>query len=139
MAVPRSLAEVGAATTDTGFVDAMKEFIDVVIAHARSQDYRLEGPLPLPQGAIDEPPRHRLNRTTHAYLCAMAEHLAGLAGIVPPAWSLDPEGFLDHPVFQGGPRSRDSMLKDTPPAFRRRLVFFGPVLLKLELLRKRET
>lgn len=138
MGTPSTLAHVAEARTDIEFVLLLKEFIDHVLAHARGQGHTGRGRLPLPEDALMPPASPAPSPTTHAYLCAMGEHLAWLSGVPAPAWTSDPKGFLDEPVFQGGPHAREFMLKDTPPAFRRRLLFVGPVLLKLDLLRQGE-
>jgi len=130
-----TLPQVAKAVNNKEFTRFMKEFIDSLISFAAAQGFSFNTNLPLAENVLAEP------GDTHspfafAYLCAMAEHLAGMAGVPAPEWSQKAQGFLDHPVFIGGAHSREHLLKDTPPAFRRRLIFPGRVLIKLETLRR---
>jgi hypothetical protein len=109
----------------------MKEFIDHVIRHALAEGFLGHGPLPLADDACSEPPQDIDDPVIRANIHAMAEHLSTLAERRPPEWSQGPEGFLDDPVFGGGSHARPFMLGETPAAFRRRLLFAGPVLGKL--------
>ncbi len=59
-----------------------------------------------------------------AYLAALAEHFATQDGYAPPAWVEGPGRFLERSWFRE-PREGfwPMALVQTPPAFRRRLVF----------------
>jgi hypothetical protein len=60
------------------------------------------------------------------YLAALAEHLARGSGFDVPAWTEEPLRFLDRPFFAGGLESLKAMLLvESPPAFRRRLIFIS--------------
>jgi hypothetical protein len=61
-----------------------------------------------------------------AYLAALAEHLAREAGYDVPAWTEKPARFLEEPFFAGGLESLKAiLLVESPPAFRRRLIFIS--------------
>lgn len=130
----RSLADVAAAKDSRQFTAFLKELVDLIVHHAERNDFRFASDLPLPAGLLEPRPAGAAAPWMDAYLCALAEHLADMAGKPPPPWSN--AGFLDAPVFLGGPHSHEHLLKDTPPAFRRRLIFPGRVLIKLDRLRR---
>lgn len=68
---------------------------------------------------------------TDAYLGALAEHVAGVHGLVVPEWALAPGRFLDHfwwPSRTVGLHAR--ALVESPAAFRRRGIFIGRSTLR---------
>lgn len=68
---------------------------------------------------------------TDAYLGALAEHVAGQHGLVVPAWTGEPERFLDHlwwPSRTVGLQAR--AVVESPAAFRRRGIFIGRTTLQ---------
>jgi hypothetical protein len=59
-----------------------------------------------------------------AYLGAMAEHLARRWGLAVPGWVDEPRRFLDRPYFVDNLQlMKPVLLRDSPIAFRRRLIF----------------
>jgi len=68
----------------------------------------------------------RMDPTKDAYLAALAEHLSGTAGFDVPSWVEEPSRFLGEPFFAGGLESlKATLLAESPPAFRRRLIFIS--------------
>lgn len=60
----------------------------------------------------------------NALLGAIGEHLARRWNLgVPPAWTNQPERFLDRPWFMGHERMKGFLLAESPLAFRRRFIF----------------
>jgi hypothetical protein len=60
----------------------------------------------------------------NALLGAIGEHLAIRWNLgVPPAWTSEPERFLDRPWFLGHERMKGFFLAESPLAFRRRFIF----------------
>ena len=61
-----------------------------------------------------------------AYLAAVAEHLAMRSRLAVPAWTGDATRFLKRPFFPAGLESlKATLLKESPTAFRRRMIFVG--------------
>lgn len=59
-----------------------------------------------------------------AYIGAIAEHLSRRWSLGPaPAWSDDPDRFLDEPYFTAGPAMHAVLMMVSPMAFRRRFIF----------------
>jgi hypothetical protein len=59
-----------------------------------------------------------------AYVGAVGEHLARRWGLDIPAWTDDPRRFLDEPHFPDYMElAKPVFLRDSPIAFRRRLIF----------------
>jgi hypothetical protein len=130
-----TLADVGRTVASGGdYTAAMKEFIDSMACGLRDRGARAGIPLPLNPQMYETEPTDPGDPLLRAHLGAMAEHLAGLALLPPPGWSGKPEYFLRIPVFFGGRHSKEDMLAETPSAFRRRLLFCGPVLSRIEKL-----
>ena len=78
------------------------------------------------QRALAERPRPTGDRRHDAFLGALAEHLAGLAGITRPSWTSDPDRFLEHLWFVSDVRGfRALAIAESPAAFRRRGVFIS--------------
>jgi hypothetical protein len=68
----------------------------------------------------------RMDGVKDAYLAALAEHLAREANFDVPAWTEAVWRFLDEPFFAGGLESLKAiLLAESPPAFRRRLIFIS--------------
>ena len=60
----------------------------------------------------------------NAYLAAVAEHLALRHRLPVPEWTAGARRFLRRPFFPGGLESlKATLLKESPAAFRRRLIF----------------
>lgn len=113
---PATLADV-ARRVQAGhqsFDPAVREFLDEFYAHPASR----ESALWQEPALIDD--------VKDAYLAAVAEHLAGVYGLRPPAW-IDSHGRpLKRAFFAGGLESLKAILTvESPAAFRRRLLFVG--------------
>jgi hypothetical protein len=133
----RTLYDVAANSADSpSFVNAMKQFIDTIVLHASLVGYDGDGPLPLQDDVLSQPPPFVSDIVARVYIHAMAEHLATLARMDPPGWSQDPSSFLTEPVFSYGRNARRFVIAETPAAFRRRLLFCGTVLDKLHAVAK---
>ena len=77
------------------------------------------------RNAIHAEPCH-LEPIKDAYLAALAEHLAQLNRLPAPDWSEHPGRFLTTPFFAGGLQSlKATLIIESPPAFRRRLIFIS--------------
>lgn len=62
----------------------------------------------------------------NAYLAAVAEHLALRYELPVPDWTQGAGRFLDRPWYPCGLESlKATLLVESPPAFRRRLIFVG--------------
>ena len=78
------------------------------------------------QRALAERPRPTGDRRHDAFLGALAEHLAGIAGITRPPWTSDPDRFLEHFWFVSDVRGfRALAIAESPAAFRRRGIFIS--------------
>lgn len=133
--LPSSLSAVGAMVAEgCEYAYAMKEFIDWLIREVQAAGGPREGFYPVPESAFADEPPALDNPVLRAHLAGMAEHLAMLSGKVAPQWTEVKDYFLAEPFFFGGRHARDSMLVDTPSAFRRRLLFCGRVLEKFHKL-----
>jgi len=67
-----------------------------------------------------------IDHVKDAYLAALAEHLAREERFDVPAWTENVSRFLDVPFFAGGLESLKAiLLAESPPAFRRRLIFIS--------------
>lgn len=94
---------------------AVREFLDE-FALRRSEMSRRE--------AIAEQPEPTGDPRWDAYLGALAEHLAAVHQIERPAWSVEPDRFLDRFWFVSEvPGFRAVAIAQSPAAFRRRGVF----------------
>ena len=116
---PRSLEEAARWGAAAGRRDALlREFCDEFYS-ARSDDTRA-GML------AGEPPFEPRDERANAYYAAVAEHLALSNGLPIPGWALDPRRFLGRPFFPAGLESlKSTVLVESPPAFRRRMIFVG--------------
>lgn len=128
----REVAENVVASTDADyfFPFFLKEFIDHLIREARAGGAVPSEPLPISEAAFRDEPPPLANAIHRTYLAGMAEHLATLSGQPVPAWCQRDVYVLAEPVVRGGPRSRDLMIAQTPPAFARRNLYCGPALEK---------
>jgi len=76
------------------------------------------------QRMIDEEPGLTNVTRQDAYVGAIGEHLARRWGLRAPAWTDDPRRFLDMPYFIDNLQlMKPVLLRDSPLAFRRRLIF----------------
>jgi len=97
-----------------GFIDAISEFLD---------EFYLGGPAER-QRMIGEEPGLTGVAFQDAYVGAVGEHLARRWGLEIPAWADDPRRFLDTPRFPDYMElAKPVFLRDSPIAFRRRLIF----------------
>jgi len=115
---PRSLREAAIRGAASGRRDAMlREFCDEFYgADAGSRAGMLD----------EEPPVSPDDDRANSYYAAVAEHLALLYGIPVPAWTLADLRFLRKPFFPAGLESlKSTLLVESPPAFRRRMIFVG--------------
>lgn len=112
----RTLADVaGRVLGGEGFRHAVREFLD---------EFALRGGDGSRAGAIAERPESTGDLRHDAYLGALAEHLAAVHGLSRPAWSVEPERFLDRFWFVSEvPGFRAVAIAQAPAAFRRRGVF----------------
>lgn len=89
----------------------LDEFYGLVDSHARLQ-------------ALAEEPPVLNHPTGDAYLAAVAEHLSFTNRLDPPAWTQDESRFLRQPFFPAGLESLKALcIKESPTAFRRRMIF----------------
>ena len=114
---PNCIAEIGrrAATGAQPFDMAVREFLDAW--QAMDETAKLH--------AICEEPC-LLGSVQDAYLAALAEHLAHLDRMPAPEWTEQSGRFLQAPFFAGGLQSlKATLIVESPPAFRRRLIFIS--------------
>jgi hypothetical protein len=96
------------------WVDAISEFLD---------EFYPSGPLQR-QRMIQEEPALTGVRFQDAYVGAVGEHLARRWKLDIPAWADDSRRFLDKPHFPDYLElAKPVLLRDSPIAFRRRLIF----------------
>ena len=97
----------------------LDEFLDTFYGHIRDGDFDLA------QAAIDEEPPPLHDKLAHAYIAAVAEHLARrwrLRRI--PAWTNGSSRFLEEPSFPFDDAGAKALyFVESPIAFRRRLIF----------------
>ncbi len=119
---PHSLVEVVEWSSAPGALDAyLREFLDSY--------YVCDQPAQR-QAMLSDAPALTGHPQADAYLAAVAEHLAHADGQFAPAWVDDPERFLKRPFFPCGLESlKARLLVESPPAFRRRMIFvdFDPL------------
>lgn len=98
-----------------GFEFAVREFLG---------EFALRGGDRARERAIAERPEPTGDRRQDAYLGALAEHLAAVHGLHRPAWSVEPQRFLDRFWFVSDvPGFRAISIAQAPAAFRRRGIF----------------
>lgn len=111
---PDSIFEVSRRVVEerAAFDPTLREFLDTFYldpGHRRQAVARQ----PLPLDALRD-----------AYLAATAEHLCSLYGLPPPAWCGEYGMALRMPHFAGGLETlKPLLLRESPAAFRRRLLF----------------
>jgi DNA-binding IscR family transcriptional regulator len=113
---PRSLCEATVWGHALGNRDAMlREFLDEFYLAAAAER----------AGMLDEEPPLLLDdERANAYYAAVAEHLAMKNGLPAPAWVHSKARFLRRPFFPAGLESlKATLLVESPPAFRRRMIF----------------
>lgn len=97
------------------FRHAVREFLDEFALRSDDRS-RAGGIAERPESTGD--PRH------DAYLGALAEHLAAVHDLDRPAWSVEPDRFLDRFWFLSDvPGFRAVSISQAPAAFRRRGIF----------------
>jgi hypothetical protein len=113
---PRSLSEAARWGVALGRRDAfLREFCDEF--YGASADVRASM-------LAEEPPMTADDERANAYYAAVAEHLALLYKLPVPVWALAEGRFLSKPFFPSGLESLKAiMLVESPPAFRRRMIF----------------
>jgi hypothetical protein len=95
---------------------AMAEFLDTFYLH--------HGQIAQQQAMIDDPPGVTEKQPLDAYVGAIGEHLARRWGLTIPFWVEDKCRFLDTPIFADDLQlMKPILLRDSPIAFRRRLIF----------------
>lgn len=111
----QTLAGVAARTAaGEDFRHAAREFLDEFALRGADSAAAAIAARPEPTGDA----RH------DAYLGALAEHLAALHNVPRPAWSIEPDRFLDTFWFLSDvPGLRATAIAQAPAAFRRRGVF----------------
>ena len=114
---PRTIAEIARREKDEvrPFDMSVREFLDA---------WQTMTPLQRSDAIAAEPVR--LGAVKHAYLAALAEHLALSTAMPVPAWADDAGRFLNEPFFAGGLESLKAiLLVESPLAFRKRLIFIS--------------
>ena len=112
---PSSLKEtVDRIIEGQNWVDALSEFLDEFYASDPIERQRM----------IGEEPKLTNLTFQDAYIGAVGEHLARRWGLEIPAWADDPRRFLNEPHFPEYMKfAKPVFLRDSPIAFRRRLIF----------------
>jgi hypothetical protein len=112
---PTSLKEaVDRSIAGYGFMDAISEFLDEFYLR-RTRERQL---------MIGEEPRLTGVPFHDAYVGAVGEHLARRWRLGIPDWADDPRRFLEEPHFpEFMELAKPVFLRDSPIAFRRRLIF----------------
>jgi hypothetical protein len=111
-----SLAGVAGRVRDgEEFQHAVREFLD---------EFALRGDDRSRSAAIEQRPAPTGDARHDAYLGALAEHIAAVHHLSRPAWSVEPDRFLDRFWFVSDvPGFRAVSIAQAPAAFRRRCVF----------------
>lgn len=113
---PRSLREAASWGAAMGRRDAtLREFLDEFY-EARPGDRAAM--------LAQEPALLADDDRANAYYAAVAEHLALTHRVKVPAWAFEQSRFLRKPYFPAGLESlKATLLVESPPAFRRRMIF----------------
>jgi len=86
--------------------------------------YLAHGQTDKQQAMIDTPPPVTGKQPLDSYVGAIGEHLARRWGLMVPSWVEDKCRFLDTPVWADDLQlMKPLLLRDSPIAFRRRLIF----------------
>jgi hypothetical protein len=97
---------------------ALAEFLDEFYMHYA------QGHTQRTQAMINAPPPVSGKQPLDAYVGALGEHLARRWGLTIPSWVEDESRFLDTPFFADDLQlMKPILLRDSPIAFRRRLIF----------------
>lgn len=114
---------VARAEAGEDFWFAVRELLDDVAHGAATGDWRVAG-------LVAERPADQADVRLHAFVGALAEHLADThdEGRT-PGWAREPERFLATWWFAVPAAFEALALRDAPPAFRRRGIFIDPLLL----------
>ena len=115
---PQSLKEAVERILLTGEEEriAIAEFLDTFYFH--------HGRTTEQQAMINAPPPVSCKQPLDAYVGAIGEHLARRWGLIIPCWVEDKCRFLDTPMFADDLQlMKPILLRDSPIAFRRRLIF----------------
>ena len=101
---------------DQGDTDSfLREFLD---------EFYVAGDPNTQAGMLRPEPPLVADEKANAYVGAVAEHLALRNKLPIPAWTARAPRFLRRPYFPGGLQSlKATMLKESPTAFRRRMIF----------------
>ncbi len=112
---PTSLKEAAdRIVAGQNWVDAVSEFLDEFYMSGPAERQRMIGEEPRPTGVAFQ----------DAYIGAVGEHLARRWGLEIPAWADHPDRFLNEPSFpEYMELAKPVFLRDSPIAFRRRLIF----------------
>ena len=112
---PTSLKEaVDRSMRGYGFINAISEFLDEFYLSGTTERQRMIGDEPGLTGVAFQ----------DAYVGAVGEHLARRWGLDIPAWADHPRRFLERPHFPDYMElAKPVFLRDSPIAFRRRLIF----------------
>lgn len=113
------------------YTSSVKELIDYVIRMVRSSPGTKPFIIPIPSSIFAEEPPYIDNDIQRVYLAGLAEYMAQISAQKCPDWVYEDKYSLDEPFFMGGANSRDILLRETPSAFRNRLLFSGRALTKL--------
>lgn len=115
---PRTLQEAADWGATLGRRDAfLREFLDEFYGAEDAARSRM---------LAAEPALTPGDERADAYYAAVAEHLALRHGLPVPPWALAQERFLRRPFFPAGLESlKSTLLVESPPAFRRRMIFIG--------------
>jgi hypothetical protein len=96
----------------------------IAIAEFLDEFYLQYGRTEQLQTMIDAPPPVSGRQPLDAYVGAIGEHLARRWGLTIPVWVEDECRFLDTPIFADDLQlMKPILLRDSPIAFRRRLIF----------------
>jgi hypothetical protein len=112
---PRSLKDaVDRSIEGYSFMDAISEFLDEFYLSGQSERQHMLADEPALTGVAFQ----------DAYVGAVGEHLARRWGLCIPLWADDSRRFLDTPRFpEFMELAKPVFLRDSPVAFRRRLIF----------------
>ncbi|CAN5921736.1 hypothetical protein BH23ACT10_BH23ACT10_14800 [soil metagenome] len=82
-------------------------------------------------GMIEEAPGQLEQQRQHAFLGALAEHIAMVHGLAYPRWAAADDRFLAAWWFPVDNAAYDAIaIRESPPAFRRRAIFLPASLLE---------